>query len=120
VFAFPSLMEASPNAVLEAMAAGLAVAATNVGGIPEVVRHEDNGLLVAPGDPAPLADAVQRLVTEPGLAERLGRRARATVEQRFSFERMVGQFERLYRGSAAAHGDRVPDPVDELESGIVQ
>ena len=120
IFAFPSLMEASPNAVIEAMAAGLAVAASNVGGIPEVVRHEHNGLLVPPGDAGALAGALERLMTQPGLAERFGHQARATVEGRFSFERMVAGFERLYRNLPAPHGDRVPDSLDKLESKTVQ
>jgi len=120
IFAFPSLMEASPNAVIEAMAAGLAVTASNVGGIPEVIRHEHNGLLVPPRDPAALAIALERLITQPDLAERFGHQARATVETRFSFERMVAGFERLYANLPAPHRDRVPDSLDKLESKIVQ
>jgi len=120
IFAFPSLMEASPNAVIEAMAAGLAVVASNVGGIPEVVRHEYNGLLVPPSDAGALAAALERLITHPGLAERLGDEARETVARRFSFERMVSEFEQLYCNSTAPHGHGVPDSLDKLESESVQ
>jgi glycosyltransferase involved in cell wall biosynthesis len=102
VFAFPSFMEASPNAVLEAMAAGLPVVATRVGGIPEVIEHERNGLLVAPRDDRALAAGLLRIVERPALAARLASAARQTVEHRFSFDRMVGEFESLYFDELAA------------------
>jgi glycosyltransferase involved in cell wall biosynthesis len=145
VFAFPSLMEASPNAVIEAMASGLAVAASNVGGIPEVVEHEQNGLLVPPGDPGALSDALVRLLTDSGLSQRLGTAARATIARRFSFERMVDAFERLYIGEMkrrsparlperlrsiatggaghsgdAAHGDGIAHALEQFESKTLQ
>jgi glycosyltransferase involved in cell wall biosynthesis len=97
VFAFPSLMEAAPNAVFEAMAAGLPVVASDVGGIPELVEHERNGLLVPPGHASALAAALQRVLLDEALAHRLGSAARATIEAQFSFEHMVAAFERLYR-----------------------
>ena len=96
VFAFPSAMEASPNAVLEAMAAGLPVVATAAGGIPEVVGHEHNGLLVPAGDEQALASAILRLLEDRRLAESLGASARRTVHSRFAFERMVNAFSALY------------------------
>jgi glycosyltransferase involved in cell wall biosynthesis len=89
-------MEAAPNAVLEAMAAGLPVVATRVGGIPEVLNHERNGLLVAPGDSGELATAILRLMDEPDLGARLGSAARQTIDARFSFARMTEEFEALY------------------------
>lgn len=102
IFAFPSFMEASPNAVLEAMAAGLPVVATRVGGVPEIIDHDRNGLLVAPRDDRALAAALLRLIDRPTLATRLGHAARRTVETRFSFDRMAGEFESLYLGELAA------------------
>jgi glycosyltransferase involved in cell wall biosynthesis len=96
VFAFPSFMEASPNAVLEAMAAALPIVATNVGGIPEVISDGQSGLLVPPGDAHSLAAAIIELLGDRSKASRLGAAARAIVEARFGFDRMVGDFEALY------------------------
>jgi glycosyltransferase involved in cell wall biosynthesis len=96
LFAFPSLMEAFPNAVMEAMAAGLPVVATATGGVPELVDHERNGLLAPPGDARALAAALLRLIDEPAAASRYADAARATIASRYSFERMVALFETLY------------------------
>ncbi len=96
VFVLPSRSEAFPNAVLEAMAAGLAVVASAVGGIPEVVRNDHTGLLVPPGRPDALADCLCRLLSDRALCARLATAGRAFVEARFSFERMVESFEHLY------------------------
>lgn len=101
VFAFPSYMEASPNAVIEAMAAGLPVVATRVGGVPEIVEHERNGLLVAAGDERALAAGLLRVIERPDLASRLAAAARQAVA-RFSFDRMVGAFQQLYFDELAA------------------
>jgi glycosyltransferase involved in cell wall biosynthesis len=96
IFAFPSFMEASPNAVIEAMAAGLPVVATRVGGIPEVIEHERTGLLVAPGDDRALAAAILRLIERPDLAAQAADAARQAVEARLSFDRMVSEFQELF------------------------
>jgi L-malate glycosyltransferase len=96
LFALASRSEAFPNAVIEAMAAGLPVVATDVGGIPELVEHAVNGLLVPPGLPGPLARALTSLIARPSFSRALGRKARADVSARYSFERMVRQFETLY------------------------
>ncbi len=77
LFVLPSRSEAFPNALIEAMATGLPVVATAVGGIPEVVRPGVNGLLVPPDDDAALADAVLGLMDDPARAAALGRAARA-------------------------------------------
>jgi glycosyltransferase involved in cell wall biosynthesis len=109
VFAFPSFMEASPNAVLEAMAAALPIVASNVGGIPEVVTHGRNGLLVPPRNAQALAAGIVRVLDDPAHAAALGTAARQTAADNFSFERMVAEFERLYRSelsSRAADGRR--------------
>lgn len=76
VLALPSLSEGSPNVILEAMAAGLPIAATAVGGVPELVRHEQEALLVPARQPAAMAQALDRLLAEPALARRLGDQAR--------------------------------------------
>jgi len=72
-----------PNVLLEAMAMGLPVVATRVSGIPELVQHRHNGLLVEADDPAALADAVEQLADSPALGAQLGREARRTVTTRF-------------------------------------
>jgi glycosyltransferase involved in cell wall biosynthesis len=72
--------EGLPNALLEAFAWGRAVVATSVGGVPDLVRDGENGLLVPPGDPAALRAAIIRLREEPGLAERLAAEGRRTAE----------------------------------------
>jgi glycosyltransferase involved in cell wall biosynthesis len=66
--------------LVEAMACGLPVVTTTAGGITELVRHEVNGLLVASGDLAAIADALCRLLTDAGSRSRLGTAARRTVE----------------------------------------
>ncbi|TNF35051.1 MAG: glycosyltransferase, partial [Gammaproteobacteria bacterium] len=76
--------EGLPMAILEAMAAGLAVIATPVGGIPEAVLDEHTGALVAPGDAQALAMAVRRVLQEPALAVRWGEAGRERIEQHFS------------------------------------
>ncbi len=96
VFVLPSRSEALPNAVLEAMAGGLPVVASAVGGILEVIEEGKTGLLVPAGDARALADAVSRLMSDSALATRLGAAARAYVEERYSFDRMVAAFENIY------------------------
>jgi glycosyltransferase involved in cell wall biosynthesis len=98
LFLFPSESEAFPNAVLEAMAAGLPVIAAAVGGILELVSEGETGLLVAPRDPAALADCVCRLMTDPPLARKVAAEARTMVESRYGFDRMVASIEQLYDG----------------------
>jgi glycosyltransferase involved in cell wall biosynthesis len=79
VLAIPSHSEGSPLVLLEAMAAGVPVAATAVGGVPEMVTGEESALLVPPRQPAQLAEALRRLLDEPGLASRLAVGASARV-----------------------------------------
>ncbi len=71
----PSASEGLPRVIIEAFLRGRAVVATRAGGIPDIVEHETNGLLVDPGDTAGLAAAIERIVTDHDLAERLGRAA---------------------------------------------
>lgn len=89
-------VEGCSNSILEAMAFGKAVIATAVGGTIELIEHEQNGLLVSPGNADELADAVCRLYNDAGLRERLGARAQETVAQRFSQSAMVGAYEAIY------------------------
>ena len=104
IFVLPSRSEAFPNAVLEAMAAGLPVIASAVGGVPEVIRHAATGLTVPPGDPAALASAIRRLMADPSLAQGLGDAGLAEVTARYSFDRMIDEFEALYLTELARVG----------------
>jgi L-malate glycosyltransferase len=96
LFVLASRSEACPNAVLEAMAAGMPIVATGVGGVPELIASGRTGVLVEPDAPRALADAVTDLIARPQAAFALGAAARQAAVQRFSFERMVARFERLY------------------------
>jgi glycosyltransferase involved in cell wall biosynthesis len=96
VFVLASIWEGMPNAALEAMAVGLPVVATGVGGTPEVVADGETGLLVPPRDPDGLSQAIARMLHDPELWRRMGQAGRRRVGQRFSVERMVRQTERLY------------------------
>jgi glycosyltransferase involved in cell wall biosynthesis len=84
-----------PNVLLEAMAIGAPVVATRVSGIPELIEHEVDGLLVEPQDPAALADAIERLLAAPALATGLAGCARRTVVERFDNDRNVTLLRRL-------------------------
>jgi L-malate glycosyltransferase len=113
LFVLPSRSEAFPNAVLEAMAAGLPIVASGVGGILELIDDGRTGLLVPPGERDPLADALCRLIADPVLAGRLGDAARTEAHARYSFDRMVGAFEHLYL-TELAHRGVVAAPEQEL------
>ncbi|OBS10545.1 glycosyltransferase family 4 protein [Acidihalobacter prosperus] len=72
-----------PNVIVEAMATGLPVVSTQVSGIPELVDHGRNGILVSPRDSIAMADALQRLLEQPALRNRIGQAARNSIEGRF-------------------------------------
>jgi glycosyltransferase involved in cell wall biosynthesis len=94
-FAHPSRMENCPMALLEAMAAGKAVVATRVGGVPELIRGGREGLLVQAGDAEGLARALRRLLRSDGLRRRLGEAARKRAG-RFTWERAAADYLGLY------------------------
>lgn len=98
IFVMPSRSEGLPMALIEAMAAGLPVVASRVGGIPEVVENGVHGLLVDADDPVTLAEAISFLSGDPSLRSRLGLAGQARIRDRFSLEAMVEQYEhRLVR-----------------------
>jgi glycosyltransferase involved in cell wall biosynthesis len=82
--------------LLEAMAAGVPVVASRVGGTPELVQDGHTGVLVPPRAPNDLAQAIMRLLSAPGEADALGRAAREVVKKRFSIDAMVESTEALY------------------------
>jgi L-malate glycosyltransferase len=88
--------ESMSNALLEYMAAGRAIVATDVGSNGRVVRHEREGLIVARGDDEALAKAIERLLSDPGLARRLGAAARERAASEFSRGAMVRRFEEFF------------------------
>lgn len=107
LFVLPSLSEGISLTLLEAMASGVPVVATRVGGTPEVVDDSATGLLVPAADPSSLARALLRLRHTPDECRRLADAARRRVEERFDVSRMVASYEALYVGR------KMPDPSPE-------
>lgn len=113
VFVQPSRITADgdrdgiPNVLLEAMAMGLPVVATRVSGIPELVRHDTNGLLIEPDQPLALADAIATLLDDPARAARLGRSARASVQASFdndhNLQVLIGLLGQHHHDAHCAH-----------------
>jgi glycosyltransferase involved in cell wall biosynthesis len=97
LFVLPSLTEGISLTLLEAMATGLPVVATRVGGNPEVVIHGETGLLVDAGGPSELANAMLWLQRSPEEGRRMGSAGRRRAEQHFDVRRMVSEYEALYR-----------------------
>lgn len=97
LYASNSISEGVSITILEAMAAGLPVVATSVGGTPEVLPNGAGGTLVPARAPEKLAAAILALARDPGRRTTLGVEARRRVETAFTIDRMVGEYERLYR-----------------------
>lgn len=97
VFVLPSYYEGLPLGMLEAMARGVPVVATRVGGIPDVIEDRVNGLLVDPGQPEALARAIVTILTDDALRSRLREAARSDVRERFSTDIVIEDLETLYR-----------------------
>src|SRR5262249_17047897 len=96
VFVLCSDTEGLPLVIPEAMAVGLPVVSTSVGGIPTVIDEGRTGFLIAAGDEAALRARLERLRADPALARACGERARATALDRFSAERMAREYIELY------------------------
>ena len=106
VFVLPSISEGLPNVVLEAMAAGRPVVASNVGGVPEVVESGSNGLLFEPGDPEAMASSVLRLLDDPALAQQMGRVGETLARERFDIGVVVGRLEETFEELLPTGGAR--------------
>jgi glycosyltransferase involved in cell wall biosynthesis len=107
-----------PNVLLEAMATGLPVVASRVSGIPELVRHGHNGLLVEPDEPVALADAIVQLIAQPQLCADLGCQARETVTAAFDNDRNLLLLSGLLEGRGAAASDGLHACSAALGEGI--
>jgi sugar transferase (PEP-CTERM/EpsH1 system associated) len=108
VFVLPSLREGMSNTLLEAMASGLPVIATKVGGNPEIVEDGHSGILVPPGNSAEMSAWLQRLAASPDLRHQLGSAARRHILSRFTLARMLGEYDHLYQELAEARRLRPP------------
>lgn len=111
VFVLPSLAEGISNTVLEAMATGLPVVATRVGGNPELVEHGATGALVPPANPLVQAAALRCYVEDAGLRESHGAAGRRRVLQHFTLERMTQAYRDLYVSATARAAPHRSDPV---------
>jgi len=100
VFALTSDTEQMPNSILEAMASGRAILATDVGDVRRIVAAENAPFVLPPGDEAALGDALARLLHDPGLRDRLGQANREQVTTNFSLESMVARYDATFRGTA--------------------
>jgi len=96
VFVLPSLWEGLPYSLLEAAALGKPVVASDIGGIREIIRHEQTGLLVPPRKPLFLSDAIVRLLRDRAFASRLGQNLKADVRVTYTLDQMVDQVQGLY------------------------
>jgi colanic acid/amylovoran biosynthesis glycosyltransferase len=105
VFVLPSVPEADggmdnlPTVIMEAMATGLPVVSTRIGGIPEMVVENETGFLVAPGDVPGLAGAIEKLMSDRSLAQRLGRAGYQRAQELFSIEKSVSELRALIEGN---------------------
>lgn len=104
-FALPSLVEGVSNTILEAMASGLPVVATDVGANAQLVQHGHTGHIVPSGNMADMAAALLALASAPQQAQDMGAQGRARVEQRFSLDAMMAAYDAVYGSVLGIHGD---------------
>lgn len=107
----PSILDARGDTeglgvvLLEAMSYGVPVVASDIGGITDIVENESSGLLVPPGDPARLAQALERLARDPALASRLGSAGAERVRSAFGWPEIMEKWAAIYRGPARTRAD---------------
>ena len=96
VFVLPSYTESFPITILEAMASGLPVVASNVGGIPEIISNNKDGILIEPGNPYQLTKSVLNILHDRQLASQIAINARNKVQQYFNSEKMASATKEFY------------------------
>jgi glycosyltransferase involved in cell wall biosynthesis len=106
IFINSSNYDTAPRSLLEAMANGLCIVSTNIGGVPWLVEDELEALLVPPGDPPAMAAAVRRILVEPGLAARLSENARRKSES-YDWPMILPQWEKLFSGLIRANNGKI-------------
>lgn len=105
LFVLPSVRDAAgnvdglPTVLLEAMALGKPVVATQIGGVPLVIEHGENGILCPPGNTSALEEAIAMLLENPSLQHKISQAARTSVEERFNWLEVAKQFEKLFTGA---------------------
>ncbi len=97
IFVLPSLQEGMPNSLLEAMACGMSVVATKIGGVEDVVEDGYNGLLVKPGDDQDLAMGILKLIQNSDMRKKLSDNAHKTILENYSLESVVPKYLKLYK-----------------------
>lgn len=105
LFVFPTLMDALPTVLLEAMAVGVPIVSSEVGGIPEILKNEIDGLLIQPANPADLAESCIRLLSDHELAGRLSVSALRVAEERFDVRKQAGTLVNIYDRLVSAHAN---------------
>jgi glycosyltransferase involved in cell wall biosynthesis len=115
VFVLPSLSEARPRSIIEAMSLGVAVIGSDAGGIPSLIAHDQTGLLVPAGDAQSLANAIDLLASSPELRRRLGSAARDYVERECRADRTAREYLNVYH-RVIAQRRGAPGPRSALES----
>jgi glycosyltransferase involved in cell wall biosynthesis len=96
IFVLPSLSEGMPNAVMEAMAWGKPIVASAVGGVLELIEHQVTGILIPPGDPEKLAEALTKISRNIEWANQIGQNARLSVIKKYNLDVMVDSYSNLY------------------------
>jgi glycosyltransferase involved in cell wall biosynthesis len=111
IFLNTTNVDNTPVSVLEAMACGLCVISTNVGGIPYLLKNEEDGLLIEPRDPMALAHAIRKVLKNPALASKLSRNARARVES-FDWAWVLPKWQQLLNGVAERRDSSASRPAE--------
>ncbi len=96
LFVLPSVKEGQPWVILEAMAAGVPIVATNIAGIPEMIENEKSGLLVEPADSEALSLAIEKMLTHPSLTQECAQNALIILQEKFNLEIMAKKNESLF------------------------
>lgn len=100
IYVFPSVAELFPYTILEAMAAAKPIVSTAVGGIPEIIRDGENGILVSPRNSQFLVNGISRLIDNPKMAEKMGESCKNLVQSKFSLQKIAAELSHCYQSVA--------------------